>query len=360
MTQPVVPPVTPAANTHTSSGSSGPAALPASHVSPFTQRAVDLAVPKPKAPPPPAAGTEQVVDTAPPSAGAAAPATPVGVTPPATVADKVREAEERAARLVARRQAEKRTESEAQAQARYYQQQAAQYQQQAAVAQAAAERVDKDTLTVMREKGITDKMVAQAHIDDSTPEGRIAKLERELKARDARDAERDRQAQVQFAQADLSRKEQHFVQAIEGIKESDKPDAPLMYPYLAARARVAPMLVLAEAKQIIADEMARQAREVPPHLRRVPTNKDVYDYQEWCMVQAEAARLAATGAPPGPGTASPKTPQPAAAPPTRNGGTRTLSSRSTAPAVIAKPFGKMSRTEQIAHMAAQLKAVTPE
>jgi hypothetical protein len=321
--------------------------LPTLEIAPFTEAATALAVPAPK---PVADGATPAPETAVAQVAAATPAAP-------TVADRVKLAEEAAAKIVARRQATRRTESASSARVRQLESENAQLQQTTQQARAIAQQIEQDPLAVLRAKGVTDKTLAQAAIDDASPEGRIAKLERQNAALVAKLEADERARAASATTADVQTREHRFVSEVQSLRESAEPTAALLYPYLAARAKIAPHLVLAEAKAVIAQEMARQEREVPPHLRRVPTNRDVYDYQEWCLTQADAARLAATGAPPVVTTPAAATPPAVKPPPTR--ASAKLSNRDTGPAAAPKPYGKMTKEERLAHDAAMLRALTP-
>jgi len=308
-------------------------APPSITVTPFSEAALAKALPKPKA--------AAAVEPAPAVPAAGVPA--LSVEP--TVDERIKIAQAAADKIVARRRAKQSVISEATQRAQALSVENARLQQEAATARAAAERAERDPLAYMRERGLTDKVVAQAHVDDSTAEGRIAKLERELRARDERDAETQRTRAAQEQQATLAQREQHFVAHVQTL-----PD----YPYLAAQAKIAPDLLVAQAHAVLRrQDAAEAARGVPQHLRKIPTNADVYDYLEWSYAQAEAARLAAI-APAVP-------PAPAPAPPAaRKGstpGTPGLSTKGTGSAIAPKSYGQMTKKERQAHDSAQFARI---
>jgi hypothetical protein len=309
-----------------------PIAAP-TEAAPFTQAALDAALP-------PTPATEPATTEAPPTA-----TVPAAPKPAPALADKVQAAEEASRAIIAKRQAQRAVHADAAARARYLEHQVATERAARERAELAAKRVETDPLAVMRERGITDRMVAQAHVDDHSPEGRLAKAEARAAALEQRLDEQERRTQSATQAAQVQSAREAFVRQAMDAKEGEAA----VYPHLAAKARLAPHLVLAEAQAIIEQTVAAQGK--------LPSNKDVYEYQEWLYAKSaeEAAKLAGAGAP----LEAPKAVQAPAAPAPKRTGARTLSSRSTAPASVPKSFNEISPRDQLSVMAAQLAAMTP-
>ena len=305
-------------------------------VAPFTSAALAAALPEkePASAAPPAAPT-----AAPETATEAAPETATGATTPEpSTYDRARQA---ADRLVAKRKAQRQADAQREARMRGLESQAAADRQAREAAERQARRVETETLQVMREKGITDKMVAQAHIDDQSPEGRMARLEAELKAERA---ERQREAQArqqEDASAGQRAQQQEYLRSASAM-EGDAP----RYPHIAAMAAVDPRGVIRIALDLV-DRARAQGK--------VPTNADLLETQEWLYSEAAAKATKASKA-----ATPPAAVPPAATQPSRKPATASLTGRKVPPPAVGRTFGQMSRDEQLAHMAAQLKKTAIE
>jgi hypothetical protein len=314
----------------------------------------------PVAPPEAAAGANGAGTSAIPSdpQPAETPAVASVVAAEPTVADLLTTAQKAAARVVAKRKASASAVSQERQRAEQAELRAQQAEQARAQERELHELAQRNPQEYMRRTGLTDKVIAQQHIDDSTPEGKIAKLERELQAEKRAREERDQQAQSIAAQQDIQARERKFVGEIAQFKLGKEPGAPLEYAYLAARAKIAPSLVLAEARAAIHEHQQSVFREtgVPPHRQKPVDNKDVYDYLEWSYAQAESARLAEFA--PKDKTTSPDAAAAQRRPaPKPNGASGTLSNKGTGPAVAPKPYGQMTPKERLAHDARQFAKV---
>jgi hypothetical protein len=262
-------------------------------------------------------------------------ATPPAIETPPAVAEPTAQERARAAAdaIVAKRVKQRRENAERDARVRGLEQQAAADR----AAREAAERKLKDPMALVREQGL-DRAVQQAAIDESTPEGQIAKLRAELDAVKARDAERERQAQARQAAASQNDQQRIYLEAATA-KEGDAPK----YPNIARMAKRDPRGVIVYALDLVA--RAKEKGEVP-------TNADLLETQEWLYSQDEEA------APP---AADPPAVVPPAAPPAaRKPATVSLAGRKVPPPAVTKTFGQMTRDEQMAHMAAQLKKTAIE
>jgi hypothetical protein len=306
-----------------------PVALTAG-IAPFTQAALDAALP-PKAAP--QAGTE-----APPAPAAETPdaaSTPAAAPPPAGAPTTLERAQAAAAALVAKRTAQRSKQHATEARIRGLEAQAATERAGREAAEREAKRVETETLAVMREKGITDKMIAQAHIDDQSPEGRLAKMEAELRAANEREAKRERDALARVAHSEQQRRQAIYLESA-----TAKVGAEPKYPWIAAHAAVDPRGVIKYALDLVERAVAKGEQ---------PTDEDLLETQEWFYSQA-AARAAPKAADDPPAVVPP-----AARPPARKPATASLTGRNVPPPAVAKTFGQMTRDEQLAHMAAQLK-----
>ncbi len=303
-------------------------------ITPFGQAALDAALP-PKAAPP-AAGTEAATPPATDSTDAAAVTPPAAEVPPAAAEPTAQERARAAAdALVAKRAKQRRDNAERDARVRGLEQQAAADR----AAREAAERKLKDPMALVREQGL-DRAVQQAAIDESTPEGQIAKLRADLEAEKARNAERDRREQAHQAAASQNAQQRAYL-AAGTAKDGDEPK----YPYIAAMAAVDPRGVIKYALDLV--ERARERGEVP-------TNADLLETQEWLYSQA-AAKAARK-----PPVEAPAEVPPAAPPAARKPATASLTGRKVPPPAVTKTFGQMTRDEQMAYMAAQLKKTAIE
>jgi hypothetical protein len=314
---------------------------------PFSAAALARALPKAK---PGAVATE-----VPPETPAAAPVAPVA---PAAdpVADKLKAAQDAAAKIVERRKAKAATDTAAADRAAQLQADNARLAREAEEGRRLQQRLKDKPAEVVSEYGLT-KLVGQVHIDESTPEGRIAKLEADLRARDERDRAAELQSQTAAQRADEQRREQHFAAHVQTVRESAEPDAPLRWGYVAARAKIAPALVVAEGRAAIRlhQEAVQRETGVPPERQKPPTNDDVYDFLEWSYAQADAARLGSVK-PAAPAPSEPAQPAPVAKP-AKAPGTPGLSTKGTGPAMAPKSYGQMTPKERRAHDVAAFKKV---
>jgi hypothetical protein len=101
------------------------------------------------------------------------------------------------------------------------------------------------------------------------------------------------------------------------------------------------------------DVERQRAEGVPANRIKIPTNEDVYEYQEWLLQPENEASLPGTGAPPVVESAE----APAAPAPKKPNGVKSLSARRVPPAAAPKPYGQMTPQERLAHDAAQLRAL---
>lgn len=286
------------------------APAPASLVTPFSEAAVKAAMPPAKP-----------VDATPADATPEDPASPLRTVvagpfaqPAPTHLDKVKAAEDAANRIAAKQRARAAARADAEARTRYLE---------AENARLATEARQAPT-------------PASPEPEDNTPEGRLARLEREnaehrawRQRREHADAERARASEVQAAR-------DAYVSEALADKET---------PHLAAHLRFRRAEVVAEAERI--------AREVALKSKRIPSNKDVREYQEWLYAKAAGAVTPVPAEAPQAATPAEPAQKPVERP--KPNGARTLAARTTASATVAKPFNMMNRDEQIAYMAAQLK-----
>jgi hypothetical protein len=308
---------------------------PVTEAAQFTQAAIDQALTPPRPPP--------IVET-PPQPGEEPAVEPVAAPAPVVAApgSKLAEAEAKAAALVAKRRAKSQARADQDARARGLEAQLASERAAREAAEAQARRVETDTLGVMREKGITERMLTQAAIDESTPEGRAAKAEATAAALAQRLDAYERQERQKQQTAHVTAVRRAYLEAGQAL-DGDAP----RYPHLAAHAAVDPEAVVAHAERIAAKARAQG---------KIPTDADLHEYQEWLYAQAAAKVKPPAAAETHTATTTHAAP-PAAKPAAR--GARTLSGRTTQPASLAKTFDQMTPSEQLAVMAAQLKAQTP-
>lgn len=326
---------------------------------PFTQAAIDAALPHrvgrtEQATTPQAApeSTVQAVEPPPTAAdegaasAAVAPEAPAEQQPPS----KLAEAEAAAARIVAKRRQQRAAREAEQSRVAHLEREAQQARHEAQQARAVAERIERDPLAVMRERGIPEKALAQAAIDENTPEGRAAKAERIAQEAAARAERLEQQLQQRDQAQNIERGRTVFVEQAMA-REGDAP----VYPYLAAHLKVRRHEVIAEAEGVMNRAIAAGKR---------PTFAQVHELLEWRYSEAakQAAALAKTEASTAPVAEEAAQKAAAAAPPKRPAaaGTRTLAGKKVAPAAAPKPVGKMSKEEWIEHAAAQLRAITPQ
>ena len=320
-------------------------AAPATPFQPFSAAALTRALPKAKG--------VAAAEAAPETPAAAAPVAPAVSDP---VADKLKAAQDAAARIVARRKASTSALTATQERAARAEADNARLQREAEAGRQLQQRLKDKPGEVVSEYGLT-KLVSQQHIDESTPEGRIAKLEADAVARDERARAAELQSQTAAQRADEQRREQHFAAHVQTVRESAEPDAPLRWGYVAARAKIAPALVVAEGRAAIRlhQEAEQQRTGVPPERQKPPTNDDVYDFLEWSYAQADAARLGAVKPPVAPAPVEP--PAAPVAKPAKAPGTPGLSTKGTGPAMAPKSYGQMNAKERRAHDVAAFRKV---
>jgi hypothetical protein len=238
-------------------------------------------------------------------------------------------------------------------------QRAMQLEQQVASERARADRNDgivqeleTDFLGAARKRGIPQKAISQAAIEDTSPEGRIARLEAELRT--------ERQARSQWQEEQRAAQEQSQVMAArqaayrEMTTEADGGDP--IYPHLAAHARVRPDALLREAEHVVQQALARGYRGKDG---RGLTNAEVLEYLEFQYAQAagKAGPSKGNGGPAKPGGGGN-----GAAPSGANGGgpggpgAKTLTSRSNEKAALPASFDDLDPDQQLAVMARQLRA----
>jgi hypothetical protein len=279
------------------------------------------------------------------SASAAAPAKPVAAAVVAAPApDPLARAHEVAERLRAKGRARRERESREQAEAGRQAQLGAQVEQERAARVAAENRAaayERDPLGALRARGVTDKALAQAAIDDASPEGRLAKLTAELQRVDAENrAFRDQQTQRDRAAAGTQARDRFVALAVESVETGDdgKPTDLLVYPHVAAYARADREGVLIRAEKLM--DQARANGYQPTFAQTLAHLEAIYE---------KAAKLL-------PGAAV----EPTAEPPKpavkkSAAGAKTLTAKTQERPTLGKSFDDLEPDEQIAVMQEQVR-----
>jgi hypothetical protein len=236
----------------------------------------------------------------------------------------------------ARRRNERAERDAAVAYARQAEQAAFAERQRAEAAEAKARAFDADPLGEVRRRGIPDKAIAQAAIDDTSPEARAARAEQraEQVAQEFEAFRREQQRGV--TQAAVREAESGFVR--------DAIDKASQYAHTAAHAKVRPAALLAEANALLASEGPGFYRRYG----RTPTNAEILD----CLNKryAAAAKLMAPGGAEKTETGG----EPAKVAP-GGAGAKTLTGKAGEKATIGTHWSKLPPDEQLAGMAAEFR-----
>jgi hypothetical protein len=279
---------------------------------------------------------------------AAAPAD--AVPEPAAEPSKLARAQKVAADLAARNKARREREQQSQAaiaRANAAEQRAQEADRARQTAEAQARAFEADPLGELRKRGIPAKAVAQAAIDDSTPEAIARRALEEAQAVRRENEELRRAAQERDAKAGVEAQRKAFI---------DEAAASFDHPFVSSHARTRPNFILAEADAALLEEVrpgvTRHAAFVQNY-GRAPTRREVLDFLEYQHAEADKARQnrpakGSTSTPAAPAGAPTK-------PATGNGGARTLTSRTAERATLPASFDELDPADQIAVMARQLR-----
>lgn len=348
MTQPAQP-----------NGAAAPA-LPTIEVTPFSQVAMDLAVPKAaepapqaapdatdqRAPPPPAEASEAASEVAPAAEQSAAPS-------------KLEEAEAAAARIVAKRRAQREARQTSDTALIQREQENAQLRQRLEQESNARQRIEADPIAALMARGMTreaaEKALTQRAIEENSIEGRQRRLEQENAELRRRLDQRDQIDQNRDQQQARTANERQFIETAT-VKEGDAH----AFPALARAIEVfgADDVVRDAYAAIEADRRKRAALLAAQGKRwSPPSDADLHEYLNWRYAKLASAPSAAAPAGSQAAIESPAAKE-AEATPTKKpaaAGPRTLSTRRAGPASAPKSYGEMNEAERHEWAASQLR-----